>query len=141
MKLLQIFLIVNLLIVITPSKIISQEINQFNTQGEKEGMWIVKDSLLYKMEEGEYKNGVKDGLWIEYYPLEIAKSKGTYKSGKKNGLWSFYDYDGELLQQGEFVNDVKEGNWIDTTVVSDEETGYSFVNKTEGQYKNGKKER
>jgi len=68
------------------------KLNQFNSQGEKNGYWkefYINGQLRVK---GNYVDGKKEGYWEEYDSKGNIKSVGFYKHNKKEGQWRYYYY-------------------------------------------------
>ena len=59
-----------------------KQINQFNSQGNREG------------------------YWEEYYDNGQLSSKGHYVNGRREGFWEDYYDNGQLAHKGHFVNGV-----------------------------------
>lgn len=96
-----------------------QEINQTNSKGLKQGVWIKKiegsDKLIYK---GSFKNNIPVGHWEYYYPDQTTKAIIDYTDGLSHS--KIYHTNGELMGEGDYVKNpkknakqpyVKQGIW------------------------------
>lgn len=89
------------------------KINQYNTQGHKEG------------------------LWQTFYPNGQVKWEGTYVDGKKDGYFKTYTETGSLVTIDKYINDVLQTNAPELAKLEVKTTYYSNGKvKSEGPYKN-----
>jgi len=112
--------------------VFSQNINKFDANGKRHGMWEKKNTkgeLLYK---GEFNHGtpinefkyffsdntVKATIKYEnssiahsttYYYNGKIKAKGDYVNKKRNGKWNFFSEEGVVISNENYINGVKEG--------------------------------
>jgi uncharacterized protein len=78
------------------------EVNQYNNDDQREGLWKdywLNDKLMY---EGLYKNGQRVGLWKGYYPNGSLMYEGQYKNDRESGLWKYYNK-GKLIEETYYV--------------------------------------
>ncbi len=74
-------------------------------------------------------NAEKEGIWVELYGNGNIKELTTFKNGKKNGIYIYYSESGEILTKGNFKNDKTVGKWM----IYDKETKTKHIinkNKT-----------
>lgn len=68
-----------------------RQINQFNENGKKHGLWMHKDSNDNIWLELEYNNGLYNGKYKETYTKinggNYGFEEGKYKNQEKVGLW------------------------------------------------------
>lgn len=83
----------------------SDSINQTNKDGQKKGLWIVKDDAGLTTEKGHYTDGVKTGIWEAYHKNGNLKHKITFTNGEARGPASFYYEDGKLWESGHWEVD------------------------------------
>ena len=106
--------------------------------------------------EGDYFNKKKEGVWTYYTEKGIMISQENYKNNLKDGTEKKWDTQGkDLIEQTEYVKGVKNGAYFKTLY----EDGYIKANykdgeldgdykefypddvlRTQGQFKNGKRE-
>lgn len=92
-------LFLNLLCVVLP--IMAQEsigigrINQVNSEGKREGLWI---EIVHSYEHFDcYHNGIKDGLsYVLYSSTKNPAVVGKYSNGEYVGTWYYFSEDGKL---------------------------------------------
>lgn len=99
----------------------SETENQFNSQGQPEGLWvkyyeIQKDGQPVKgsvCEKGLYKDGRKHGLWVRYTPEGKESYSVTYNLGMKHGEEKIYYWDGRgaIKEKINWKNDKKDGEY------------------------------
>ena len=82
----------------------------FDTNNKKTGHWIVWNMNNYKMEEGDYLDGMKNGNWTIYNYYGKPLSVGSYINDKKTGPWNEYEFN-YLKYKGYYDNDEKIGHW------------------------------
>lgn len=112
----------------------AQEINQTDSQGRKQGEWIMKKpdgTLVYEgrfvddQPVGEFKRYYEEGgLKAEmdyrtpsevyaklYYPGKepVLMAEGKYINQEKDSVWLSYDPSGQLKSQDTYKNDVRQG--------------------------------
>ena len=88
------------------------DINRTDAQGQRQGYWIIKGSMLSdatykpeeKVEEGNYKNNRKDGLWKKYWPGGKLRNEINYALGKPTGEYKLFYENGKLEEHGFWVN-------------------------------------
>ncbi len=85
------------------SKETSEEVNQVNKAGLKQGPWeIYEDSVI--ISKGSYVDGLPDGIWTSWYKSGQMKEEGHYKEGIKTGMWIEWYPDGEIMWKGLWDN-------------------------------------
>lgn len=124
----------------------SDTLNQLDTLGRRQGLWIVYENYVAangfptdsKVEEGRYIDNSKEGVWTTYYkdgetPKVIGeykyncpdgKYKKFYKSGilKEEGTYTSHHYIGELKKyfptgELEYLGNYNDnGQEVDTTI-------------------------
>lgn len=62
---------------------------EFDSKGERSGIWIEQDTMDLTRIESSYLNGQKHGIETAY---QVGKKKytGTYEKGLKEGEWLYY---------------------------------------------------
>jgi antitoxin component YwqK of YwqJK toxin-antitoxin module len=91
-----------------------EKINQYNTQGHKEG------------------------LWQTFYANMAVKWEGTYEDGKREGYFKTYNEEGSLLTIDKYINDVLQSNAPELAKleIKTQYNSNGTVQET-GPYKNG----
>lgn len=90
---------------------LSQNINQTNAQGLKEGIWQGKYKSNHLKYEGTYKNGKESGVFTFYADAADKKVIAT-KDFKADGTVHSIFYNGKKkMSEGVYVNKLKEGVW------------------------------
>lgn len=145
---------------------ISQEVNQTDAKGRKQGVWQKfhqNGKLRYK---GEFKNDQPIGTFYYYdntgaltlmmkndgdigrselyYSKGPLKAKGNYVDQKKDSIWNYYSIEGFKISEELYLNGVKEGVWKvyykDGTLAEEKNYNKGFENGAWIQYyENGKK--
>ena len=69
-------------------------INQYNTNGQKEGLWIQKQK--YRTTEIYYKEGLKSGICKYYDQNNRLLSLGEYQDDVMTGIWYLFYPSGHL---------------------------------------------
>jgi antitoxin component YwqK of YwqJK toxin-antitoxin module len=62
--------------------------NQYNINGNKEGIWEQYDYSGKLQSKGNYVNGMEDGLW-EFYEEGRVLYTRRYKNGRELGIWGY----------------------------------------------------
>ena len=100
-----------------------KRINQFDSEGRKQGIWEQYYDNGDLSVKGGYINGEMDGYWEFYWENGKISSKGSFINGDRDGIWESY-YNGKLKSKGNYNNDKKEGIW----------EKYSNTGELEGKY-------
>jgi antitoxin component YwqK of YwqJK toxin-antitoxin module len=87
------------------------------------------------------KQRQKQGLWVQLYPNKNIKVEGTYRNDLKHGYWKYYTAAGDLLRVEKWVNgELQEGasevSKVDIRREIDQQTGKL---KYKGAYREGQK--
>ncbi len=86
-----------------PYRIFKKEINQYDKQGNKQGLWeIYSDSVL--VAKGSYSDNQEDGLWMFWYENGQKKKEGNFIKGQQTGIWVEWYNDGGLMWKGTYEN-------------------------------------
>jgi antitoxin component YwqK of YwqJK toxin-antitoxin module len=135
----------------TYSNGVTTNIETYDDQGNKNGLWLIYCVFNYKVksEEGTYKNNKKDGVWTEYYCAsetneQKLKSKETFVNGEVDGFCTYIDEDG-FKQEGIVKGIQRIGEWrfydngklVKTRNYVDKGNGISSVDEI-AYYDNGK---
>lgn len=85
------------------------KVNQLNSKGEKEGLFVSKTPDGKFRTQINYKNGKKHGEALDYYDSGDLRARIEYKEGVKDGLATWY-FDGEnIFRINTYKNDLKNG--------------------------------
>lgn len=101
-----------------------------------------KGKLKRRKEVNRYdQQRQKQGLWVTLYPNKRIKVEGTYRNDLKHGYWKYYTSAGDLLRVEKWVNgELQEGaeevSKVDIRRRIDPQTGKLAY---KGAYQNGKK--
>ncbi len=78
----------------------------FYKQGEKHGLFKMWYQNGKKSKETTYVEGKKDGLTCEWYENGNLKMKTSFKKGLKNGMYTEWNENGEKTIEGKFTSGV-----------------------------------
>jgi len=147
---------------------LSQEVNQTDAQGKKQGVWKKYHSNGLMRYTGTFKDDKPVGLFKYYYdsgklqakishfgnesyaniyyPIGAVKSTGKYINQKKDSLWTYYDVKGHKTATEYYTEGVKNGvckiYYTDGTVAEEKEYLNDFEKGSWKQYfSNGKLKR
>lgn len=112
-------LLVMITVMSLPVFAFESDINRTDAQGQRQGYWIIKGSMLSdatykpeeKVEEGNYKNNRKDGLWKKYWPGGKLRNEINYVMGKPTGEYKLFYENGKLEEHGFWVNSKNTGDF------------------------------
>ena len=81
----------------------ADKVNQLNSNGQKEGLWIDRDTQNDKC-YSYYKNGVQNGVnWCVDKAKNLISSFGEYSNGEHSGTWYYFgDYGHLMMIQKDF---------------------------------------
>ncbi|MEN8123112.1 MAG: hypothetical protein ABFS35_22430, partial [Bacteroidota bacterium] len=71
--------------------------------------FVCDNSLI---EKGNYVNGQKDGIWTVKNELGIVVSKIEYSEGKLNGTYELYHFEGKPKIKASFENNLPSNDWV-----------------------------
>lgn len=82
-----------------------------NNSAIKNGEYLLKcnNSIV---EKGLYKNGNKDGIWIVKNQNGKTVSRIEFTNGKLDGSYELFNFDGNPKLKAQFNDDKPEGEWI-----------------------------
>ena len=81
----------------------------YNQNGEREGVWVWKDNLGNKIEEGNYIDGKADGEYLLFHSNGNLKRKMNYHLDTLDGVYQAYSQFGTLVETTHFKKGKKEG--------------------------------
>jgi hypothetical protein len=138
-------------------KLKKNQINQFDSNGKKNGLWFVYTQKSEIVEAHSFKEGKKMGRFEIYHLNGNIEQKGfyhddkldstllvfdesgklisrsSYKKGEIDGLAFYYDKKGNVTSQQRYVEGILDSNYLesyeDPTIVSD-----GFFVKLESRY-------
>ena len=91
----------------------SQEYNQTDAQGRKQGKWVKVYEGTKKLKyQGTFKDGVPTGLFVFYYKNGKVKAKNKYFNNGKDSYASTYHENGKLMSMGKYINQKKDSAWV-----------------------------
>ena len=67
-----------------------EEVTNFNTQGLKHGLYLLKHPTANNWIEENYVNGIRHGNVKVWYMSGSIEYKGIYANGLPNGKWTFF---------------------------------------------------
>ena len=86
-------------------------INQYNSDGNKEGVWE-EYSPSGKLESRVgFKNGDWEGVYQTFYPNEQIQYDGQTKDDNFVGIWKHFYINGNLKEIGSYVDGKMDGVW------------------------------
>ena len=94
-------------------------INIVDTEGKKQGYWIIKGSMRPEagyenesiIEEGNYTNNKKEGVWKKYFKTGQLKNQISYKSNMPNGAYKLFYDNGKVEEEGNWGLDKNTGSF------------------------------
>ncbi len=72
---------------------------RYNSDKEREGLWISYYDNNVKWSESYYVNGKRDGHSLTFFPNGQIRYRGEYDMEKKVGTWTFYSESGEIINE------------------------------------------
>lgn len=95
----------------------SDTLNQTNSEGKKEGYWIIYGKMdpakgfcdSCKVEEGNYIDSRKEGTWTKYYPNGNRRLVGFYKRQRPHGEYTKYWKNGIVKETGRYEERLTKG--------------------------------
>lgn len=103
-------------------------INQYDSKGNKQGVWEYYRDNGKLASKGNYIDGVEQGYWEYYNENGGISGKGNLINGSWNGVWEFYLIDGRLRSKGEYKNGAPNGSWESYGVNGDIVGKYVYKN-------------
>lgn len=79
--------------------------------GQKVGVWTVKQAGGHLFALVSYESGVKQGPFLEYHVNGQLATAGWHVGGSLNGNWRTWNDAGVLVESGMFVGGKEEGSW------------------------------
>ena len=79
--------------------------------GEKTGVWKMRDRPGWLMEEKNYHKGCLEGLYIKYHNTGDPYIRENYKNGKRHGLHEEWHLNGILAVSGHYSEGSRVGKW------------------------------
>ena len=76
-----------------------KRINQYDIDGNKQGVWCKYYSSGTLESKGLYVNGRREGYWEIFWASGKPSLVGFFKNGYKDGIWEYYWSDGKLLSK------------------------------------------
>ena len=90
----------------------SQEYNQIDAQGKKQGKWFKIYEGTKKIKyQGEFKDDIPVGKFVFYYENGNIKARNSYFNNGKDSYASTYHENGKLMSTGKYVNQKKDSVW------------------------------
>ncbi|MGM0532323.1 MAG: toxin-antitoxin system YwqK family antitoxin [Bacteroidota bacterium] len=113
----------------------NKDINQYDEEHKKHGVWIKKYSNGQIKYKGEFKHGKPTGEFRRYFPngnlmaimqhhsdgevystlfnkKEKKKAEGKYVNKKKDSIWLFYDSEGNVILRENFDMGKRDGKSV-----------------------------
>ena len=89
-----------------------KEINQYDSEGNKQGYWENYNTNGKIESKGNYINNIRDGYWEYYYPNGQLFIAGGYNNNQLVGEWLEYFDNGDLASKGSYKNSMRDGDWF-----------------------------
>jgi antitoxin component YwqK of YwqJK toxin-antitoxin module len=106
-----------------------RRINQYDSEGRKQGLWYAYHDNGKLYSKGKYKNGLMNGYWEYYENNGDLWVTGDYKNNKEDGVWD--DYENNILKN-KFLYD--KGNLVTKIRITEEQKKKLFIpRKIEGE--------
>jgi len=91
--------------------IYSQEINQTDSQGRKQGFWQKRSATGKLVYEGTFKDDRPVGEMKRYHPGGVLKASMIYTTGSDTSSATLYDEKGKLAAKGKYIEQKRVGEW------------------------------
>ena len=85
------------------------KVNQRNTKGERDGLFVSKTPDGKFRTQINYKNGKKHGEALDYYDSGKLRARINYKNGIKDGKAIWYFDDDNIFRINTYKDDLKNG--------------------------------
>ena len=72
---------------------------RYNSDNQREGLWISYYDNNVKWSESYYVNGKLDGHSLTFFPNGQIRYRGEYDMDEKVGTWTFYSESGEITKE------------------------------------------
>jgi antitoxin component YwqK of YwqJK toxin-antitoxin module len=128
----QIVPVVVLLFFIVPFLSAQEKVNQFDTNGNRDGVWIKYHTNKLIRYKGQFKNGKEIGVFKFYSPNtnEFPESVKTFSEKNDAAKVEFYNDKGVVVSIGNMIKKNRVGKWLYFN-----EDGKTIM--TEENYENG----
>jgi len=83
-----------------------EKINQTNTDGLKNGVFIIYNDSTRCIIISNYKKGLLHGRYKQYFDEGNLSISGKYLHGKKNGKWNYYSKSGAIISWQKYYNGI-----------------------------------
>ncbi|TDO03205.1 toxin-antitoxin system YwqK family antitoxin [Sunxiuqinia elliptica] len=87
------------------------QLNQTDSQGQKQGLWIKKSSTGKKIYEGYFKDDRPIGEFKRYHSSGILKARLHYQEASDTIAAELFDSLGKLIAKGNYLSQLKIGEW------------------------------
>lgn len=84
-----------------------------DSEGNKQGFWILYYKSGEKRAEGEYLDGKRIGEWLFYYDSGEIEQKGFYNAGEYNREWKWTFKNGSTKRIENYINGVEHGYFVE----------------------------
>ena len=81
----------------------NKQINQYNSQGNREGYWEETCGITNILYKGHYVNGFREGYWEQYWANGQLMNKGRYVRGWREGYWETYYSIGIIMHKTHYI--------------------------------------
>jgi antitoxin component YwqK of YwqJK toxin-antitoxin module len=125
------FLVLILALLIIPYSQFSQEFNQVDDKGRKQGKWrktYPSGAIRY---EGQFRNDNPHGEFRYYYESTVLKAVSNYSTDGSIAYTKTFHENGVVMAEGKYVNRLKDSTWkyfsdVDGALIAEE--NYSHGN-------------
>ena len=95
---------------ILPLSVVSQ-VNQFDSSGERHGLWEKQYPNGKMMYKGHFEHGTPVGEWKRYHGGGQIKAIIYYSEKSDSAFTQLYSKQGEKIAEGNYINQQKAGRW------------------------------
>jgi antitoxin component YwqK of YwqJK toxin-antitoxin module len=121
-----------LLLFLIPILSLSQDINNIDVNGYKQGNWLKKynnGNIKYK---GQFTDDKPFGLFYYFYENGKLKAEKKFFHDGQAASTHFYDKSGNLKSSGIYVNELKDSTWnyynSDSIIIMSEQYNKGLLN-------------
>ena len=79
--------------------------------GQKDGLWTVKNENGITISKIEYSEGNLQGSYELYFYKGDPKLTAHFKNNEPKGEWKYYNEKGKIIKQGTYKNGIPIGTW------------------------------
>ena len=121
-----------LLLLLFPFLTLSQDINNVDINGYKQGKWLKKHNNGNIKYKGQFTDDKPFGLFYYFYENGKLKAEKKFFHNGQAASTHFYDKSGNLKSSGIYVNELKDSTWnyynSDSIIIMSEQYNKGLLN-------------